>query len=272
MKYLVSLHSVFFIFTGAYTQKGNKSNSRWNNYVADADAIPQTDFQFFKKGNLYYLTSNDDKNFYVDIRVEDTETEARILREGLVLWINSDGKSMKNKGIHYPMGTDNARRPGMRGVNMPAQTESGVPKSPIAQANTIELVGFPENEQRFFPSENTDNIRGSVKYNDQGILYYRLIIPVDKLSLIPAKSGNGKIPFTLGIEVGARVMMMMGPGMRPGGGPPSGASAGIPAGGGGRPGGGGRGGAPAGGGGMPPVNGGTQNPVLWIKNLALATN
>ena len=85
MKYLVSLLSVFFIFTGAYTQKGNKSNSRWNNYVADADAIPQTDFQFFKKGNLYYLTSNDDKNFYVDIRVEDTETEARILREGLVL-------------------------------------------------------------------------------------------------------------------------------------------------------------------------------------------
>jgi len=271
MKYLASLLSVFFIFTGAYTQKGNKSNSRWNNYAADAEAIPQTDFQFFKKGNLYYLTSNDDKNFYVDIRVEDTETEARILREGLVLWINSDGKSMKDKGIRYPIGTENARRPGMKGANLPTQTASGVPKSPIAQANTIEMIGFPENEGRFFPSDNTDNVRGSVKYNDQGILHYRLIIPVDKLSLEPAKDGNGTNPFTFGIEVGARVMMMMGSGMSPGG-PPAGAATGIPAGGGGRPGGGGRGGAPAGGGGMPPVNGGTPNPVLWIKDLELATN
>lgn len=143
-------------------------------------------------------------------------------------------------------------------------------KSPIAQANTIELIGFPENQSRFFPSDNTDNIRGSVKYDDQGILHYRLIIPVDKLSLEPAKGGSGTNPFTLGIEVGARVMMMMGPGAMPGGPPPGGA--GIPAGGGGRPGGGARGGPPAGGGGMPPVNGGTPNPVLWIKDLGLATN
>ncbi len=268
MKYIASFFSFFFIFTGALTQKDSKTTSRWNNYAADAAAIPQSDFQFNKKSKIYYLTSNDEQNFYIDIRVEDTETEARILREGLVFWINADGKSNKNKGVRYPIGTENAKRPFMQGANLPQQTESGVPKSPIAQANTIELIGFPQNEGRFFPSDNTDNVRGTVRYDNQGILHYRLIIPVSKLGLEPARDGNGTIPFTLGIEIGAQVMGMMGPGMRPGG-PPAGAGGGIPAGGGGRPGGGGRSGPPAGGG-MPPVNAGTQNPVLWIKDLDLA--
>ena len=77
--------------------KGGKTNSRWNNYVTNPDAIPKSDFQFFKKGNLYYLTSNDDQNYYIDMRVEDTETEARILREGFVVWISTNNKQRKTK-------------------------------------------------------------------------------------------------------------------------------------------------------------------------------
>lgn len=269
MKHLITFLLALLICSSANPQKASKRNSLWNKYVNNADAIPQSDFQFFKKGNLYYLTSNDDQNYYIDIRVEDTETEARILREGLVVWISTNNKSVKNKGIRYPIGTENVRRQGMRGG---VQVESGLPKSPIAQANTVELIGFPENEGRLFPSDNTDNVSGSVRYNDQGVLYYRLVIPLSKLSLEAAKSGDGKMPFSLGMETGAQVFGMMGPGMRPGGGPPPGASGGIPAGGGGRPGGGGRGGAP-GGGGMPPsVNPQSANPVLWIKDLELAAN
>jgi hypothetical protein len=263
MKNLITFLLALSICVSASSQKGGKTNSRWNNYVTNPDAIPQSDFQFFKKGNLYYLTSNDDQNYYIDMRVEDTETEARILREGFVVWISTNNKTAKNKGVRYPIGTENTKRLGMRGA---AQTESGVPKGPLAQANTVELIGFSENESRMLPSDNTDNIRGSVRYNDQGVLYYRLIIPLSKLGLEPAKSGDGTMPFSLGIETGAQVIGMMGPGMRPGGGPPSG---GIPAGSGGRSGGGG--GRP-GGGAMPPVNSQSPNPVLWIKDLELAVN
>ncbi len=268
MKDLITFLLALLICANASPQKASKRNSLWNKYANNTDAIPQTDFQFYKKGNLYYLTSNDDQNYYIDIRVEDTETEARILREGLVVWISTNNKSVKNKGIRYPIGTENARRQGMRGA---VQTESGVSKSPIAQANTVELIGFPENEGRLLPSDNTDNIRGSVRYNDQGVLYYRLIIPVSKLNLEPAKGSDGTMPFSIGMETGAEIFGMMGQGMKPAG-PPPGVSGGIPAGGGGRPGGGGRGGAP-GGGGMPPSgNPQSANPVLWIKDLELAAN
>lgn len=281
MKNLVFFLSFLFIFTGAFAQKGDKTISRWNNYATDEEAIPQSDFQFNKKSNLYYLTSNDEQNFYIDIRIEDTKTETKILSDGLVFWINADGKSQKDKGIRFPIGTENAKRPYIKGANLPLQTESGVPKSPIAQANTVELIGYPEKEGRFLPSSNPDNVRGSVRYNDQGILHYRLIIPVDKLNLEPAKDGKGTIPFTLGIEIGAEVIGMMGPGTKPAGPPagagagipPAGAGAGIPSGGGGRAGGGGPGGpggSPAGG--IPAVNAGTTNPVLWIKDLGLAYN
>ncbi len=257
------------ICIAVHPQKKEKSSSRWNNYLQDASEIPVDDFEFFKKGNFYHVISNDNDNFYIDLRVEDTKAEAKILREGLVVWINADGKQHKEIGVRYPVGTQNT---GKRGVQIPAgvgQVPSGNPNSPIAQATVVELIGFPETETRFLSSNNPDNFRGSVRYDDKGILHYRLIFPVAKLNLISEKGGTDPVAFTLGIEPAATVMRR-GPGGPPpqgAGAPPSGGAAPIPAGGGGRGGRGGPGGGP--GGGMPSVPAGTPNPVLWIKDVNL---
>jgi hypothetical protein len=42
-----------------------------------------------------------------------------------------------------------------------------------------------------------------VKYDEAGILYYKLVIPIIKLPLRNTRAGNGAMPFILGIEYGS---------------------------------------------------------------------
>jgi hypothetical protein len=139
-------------------------------------------------------------------------------------------------------------------------------------ANTIQLVGFGDPQQSRFPSDNTDNVRGSVKYDNDGNLLYHLIIPFEK---IPGFTGpvnsDSKDLWSIAIEYGAPPVM---PGQQGNPQGMSGGGSGMPGGGGGR--GGGRGGG--GGGGMPPggarsaqaTTAAAQPVIIWVKDLKLA--
>jgi hypothetical protein len=83
-----------------------------------------------------------------------------------------------------------------------ANKQSGSIVNSLALANTIELIGFINEEVRHFPSENSDNFRGSVNFDKEGILYYKMVIPIAKLPLRNSKKNNGAMTFALGIEYG----------------------------------------------------------------------
>jgi hypothetical protein len=147
--------------------------------------------------------------------------------------------------------------------------------TPLSLANTIELTGFPNEESRRFPSENTDNFRGSVKYDNEGTLHYKMTMPISKLQTKNNKVGEGAMLFNLGFEYGAPPVAD-GPQGQSGQQMPTRA----PSGGGGR--GGSRGGGMGGsipGSGMPGGGGRSMTSpelkppvILWIKNIKLATD
>lgn len=173
---------------------------KWNEDSGNEKNIPADAYTFFKKGNLYYAFSNDNTNIYVDIKIEDSGVETRILKEGFVVWINSDNKADKKMGVHFPIGTQNARR--RPGTPEPKFNSDGTLITPLSQANTIELIGFTSEQQKRFPADNPDSFKGSVKYDNDGVLHYKLIMPIEKLPVRNAKEGTGAMPFTLGIEYG----------------------------------------------------------------------
>ena len=145
--------------------------------------------------------------------------------------------------------------------------------SPLAMANTIELIGFTNIEGKRFPAENNDKCRGSIKYDNEGNLIYSMVIPI---SMIPeeAKKVQGKpVAYNFAIEYGAMPENARPAGPAGGGG----GMAGPPAGGGGGGGRGGRGGGGGGGGGIsgggaPPSTGGgvPQSTTVWVKEVILA--
>ena len=185
------------IDTVVFAQNGNIIMSRWHN----SDKVEMSDYQSVRKTGLYFYISNDNDNIYIDLKFDKPEDQRMILNEGLVLWINMDGKPVKIQGIRYPTGS---QKPGMRSGAINSKDKAngnGDPEYLISMANSIEIIGFISEQERRFPSQNADNFRGSLRY-DNGILFYRLIMPVAKLPVRNSKEGNGAMPFTLGIEYG----------------------------------------------------------------------
>ena len=245
----------------AGAQKEKAFMSRWH-IESDVNSLPEAEYSSAKKGAVLYCLSNDDRNLCVDMKITETVEQSNILQMGMTIWLNTDGKVRKDIGIRYPVGAKFSRE----------RSQSVLKPTPLSMANTIQLVGFGEPQQSRFPSDNQDNIRGSVKYDNDGNLIYHLTIPFDKIpGLDGAANPDNSDLWSIGIEYGAPPVMAGQSGGSQG---MTGGRSGMPGGGGGRSGGGGRGG----GGGMP--SGGarpaaataaaTQPVIIWVKDLKLA--
>jgi hypothetical protein len=188
-----------FICCGLSAQTSNLNLSRWH----INDKVEASDYQHIKKARLYCFFSNDYDNIYINIKVEDRDVQSRILKEGLTIWINMDGKPVKNLGVRFPIGSQNqgSRRKADRHENK--SIPDGNTATPLSLANTIELIGFINEQQRHFPSDNHDSFRGSVIYNESGTLFYKLVLPLAKLPVRNSRIGHVAMPFTLGIEYGS---------------------------------------------------------------------
>ena len=254
---------------------------KWHKSETGELNVASGDYNFFKKGKLWYVLSNDNDNIYIDLKIEDPAVQNRILKEGLTVWINMDGKQIKKMGVRYPIGSENSMHRSRSGVQEDKLNPDGTLATPLSQANTIELIGFTSEESRRFPSDNTNTFRGSVKYDNSGILHYLLTLPVTKLPMRNSKDNGGTMPFAMGIEYGLDTSgpeRASGPGgqapvMAQSSAPPSGGSRG--GGGGGRSGGGASGGQSQGAVRAPTGTFSAQSsqpPVLfWIKNITLAS-
>jgi len=203
-------------------QNGTPNLSRWH---LD-EKIETSDYQLIRKAKLYFFLSNDNDNIYINIMIENQEVQHKILNEGLTIWINMDGKAVKQMGVRFPIGSQN---PGARNKADRLETNA-IPdasnSNSLSMANTIELIGFINEEERRFPAENADNFRGSVKYDEAGILYYKMVLPIAKLPVRNSKNGYGAMAFTLGIEYGS-IPALSKPGVNRGPAPSSGLRSGA---------------------------------------------
>jgi hypothetical protein len=270
MRTLTITLGLLFCFN-VFSQKGGESVCKWNGSGNEELNIPLESYQYFKKGMLYHYLSNDKENVYLDIRVIESVAKSKILKEGMTVWINMNDKQVKKDGIRFPLGTESLRGPGKQ----QARDIQGRLLSPVEQANTIQVIGF-DGPFQFIPANNTEGFRGSVHYDNEGVLIYRLILPITKLA---TRGTDITGPFAIGIEPGPfmpDISQMQQPGNPSGGmtGATGGAGGrGMGAGpGGGRPG-GGRSGGPPSGGQMPSsmMQAPAKNAILWIKKISLAS-
>jgi hypothetical protein len=188
----------FFVCSGLNAQKENLNLIRWH----ASDKVEASDYQLIRNSDLYCFISNDNDNLYFDVKVKDQGTQNRILKEGLTIWISMDGKEEKKMGVRFPVGSQNQGAHRKTDHQENNSVPDGNPVNPIALANTIEIIGFTTEQQRHFPSDNHDSFRGSVKCDEAGILYCKLVIPIMKLPVRNTRAVNGAMPFILGIEYG----------------------------------------------------------------------
>jgi len=183
-------------------QKSKMVKSIWQE---NADENPDTSFieySFHQKGRIYYFLSNNNEYVWFLMKTSDPSFQNMILKSGMTLWIDMDNKEGKKLGVRYPLGSLNSS-PKTAALPDEKSISNTNPEDIIAQANTIELIGFIGEEARRFPSDNYDNFRGVVNFDANGTLHYLIRMPAIKLPLRNSKDGVGAMPFSLGVQFGS---------------------------------------------------------------------
>jgi hypothetical protein len=261
--------------TCLYAQKEKAYHSHLHQAGIDDFKSETAEFQYSEKGKFTYLISNDKENIYIDLRFVDKAVQRQVLASGVTVWISTDGKKSKDRGVRYPVrsfdrnamggpGQQNMQRPpnpqGNPGMNPQGAGPGGMGNMPDMNNGSIELIGFSDSGPSKIPNNEEGNFRGYVKTERSGNLIFELVMPFSKLPPIsdqPDKKGVS--PFTLGIAY-TEIPVRGGYGGAPAGG-------GMP--GGGRPSGGAGGGRPSGGSSAPnqPV---AAQTIVWITDIRLA--
>jgi hypothetical protein len=249
-------------------QKDKNINSKWFEGSSGYPVPVADDYKTSKKEVLLYCIFNDEKNIYFESKITESIEQNKILQMGLTLWINTDGKSRKITGIRYPLGVRFSKGSGQKGQT--GQTSSLNSISPLAAANTIELIGFKNVEKKRFPSNNSDNIRGTVKYDNDGNLLYSLTIPLSILPFDDKAAKDKPVPLNFAVEYGGMPPENEMSGGQAGYTPPAAGARGSSI---GKSGSGSSRGGSSGGGGTRTAGGPGDTPesvTVWFKNIVLA--
>jgi hypothetical protein len=198
---------LLFVFPVLSAQKGKDIQSHWNENGTPEETISTENWTFQKQGKFNYFISNDKDKIFLTIKIQEAPVQLRVLREGLKLWINMDNKPITILGVHFPLGTLNSGTNGKRSEQQISQAPEVSLITAVAKATTIELIGF-KGEERKLKAENPDSFTGSVIIDNQGVLFYRMVLPFEKLPLRNSREGVGAMPFSLGIEYGSAIETM----------------------------------------------------------------
>ena len=255
------------------------ARSPWqiNKIVTDGKATEWTiPLRYFdEKSKLQYAVSNDCENLYLCIRATEEQTQIKILRAGLQIWIDTTGKNEHRVGILFPMANAKERfdqnRVGVKERNAEVNEEgrktekkqdvSSFRKNFLNGYKEMELAGFKPPINGMNPIQNNYGILTNINWDSSGVMTYEAVIPFktfykdsisvsDSLKLMGISIVLNALPSAQGGSGGGGGRHGGGGGgMGSGGMGGGGMGAGGMGAGGMRGGGGGRGGAHAGGGG-----------------------
>lgn len=234
--------------------------------------------QYNDATKLAFALANDDKNLYIIIESLDPQTTFTVLRGGITLNINTEGKKKDGIKLKFPL----MEMPPMpKEGDMPSNGQEHNPngheemmRDPAAMNKSINVSGFKNIPDGDLPVDNQSGIATGMSIHPNKDLIYELSIPLAQLAV----NLDMKKPLVYNIKINQpNKMAMHKEGRSEGGGRSGGMSGGGGMGGRGGMGGGGRGGMGGGGrsggmggggrGGQRPAEGGesSKSADFWIK-------
>jgi hypothetical protein len=269
-----------FLFLACSRQPTASSASRFVPAppVVDGLATEWTDsLHYDPTSKLQYQVLNDGRAVYLRLKAADPATQAKIVRLGLTVWLDTTGRNQHQFGVHFPLG--------QMGENGPAEGRDQQPNnaadSPIdrqaprrermarmiANMREMELLNYKgSKEPTLTDAQSQLGVKAALAVDAQEDLIYELAVPLRLLyHKLPALAAGQQAVVGITLAGGKFTMPSQGGG---GGGGMSGGG-GMHGGGGMRGGGGGMrggGGGYGGGGGMRGgYGGGAQMTPLTLK-------
>ena len=132
------------------------------------------------KSKLQYAVTNDDHNLYICIKATEDETQTKIFRSGLQIWIDTTGNNEHQVGITFPLPSD------IRRGDQDADTRRTIQKSDGAAHGKkrffndfieMNLTGFKPPVGGMTSVQNNFGITASLNKDSLGIMTYEAVIP-----------------------------------------------------------------------------------------------
>ena len=225
-------------------QKIGAYECKWHAVIsADDEEGLINQMQFNEKSQFLFLISNDEENLYVDLIQADKASVQKIMRFGLTIWFNPEGKRKKGMGIQFPVTQEEDGEPSFKREKGGDRKEMMM--AMMARKNQeMVLVGFGgKGEQKVIDPRIDSSFHGKVEMMEGGRIHVSLVLPLEKLGRSNIETINN--PFSVGFETGYLDLNregmtagagqqsgggeMHGGGMHGGGGPPPGGGTGAQA-------------------------------------------
>lgn len=170
-------------------------NQEWDSFAAEN-----------KRTNLWYTIANDDKNLYLAIKANDSETITKIVGGGISFTINNKGKKREQDAfvITYPLivrangnrgntGQNRQRAGQERQEQSQKERDSMVlaqRKTLLAGVKEIKVLGFKQFADTLISIYNEHGIKAVAKMDEQGAYVYEAAIPLSLLEIVAGSTNE----------------------------------------------------------------------------------
>ena len=149
--------------------------------VIDGQATERSDMlRYDPATKLQYQVLNDERTVYVRLKAADLSTQAKLLRLGFVVWLDSTGRNQEQLGVRFPL----SGRAGMAG---PPPDEAATERLDRRTRMRLTLAGLREmellnykgsKEPTLTDTQSPLGVKLAVGIDDQENLIYELAVPL----------------------------------------------------------------------------------------------
>lgn len=181
-----------FLFLACGRQPSASTVSRFaaSPPVVDGLATEWTDsLHYDPSSKLQYQVLNDGRMVYVRLKIADPATQARIVRLGLTVWLDTTGRNQHQFGVHFPLGGTVGGRGGATGSqqsdspNASAADRQASRRARMTQAladmREMELLNYKGSKQPTLTDAQSQlGVKAALAVNEQEDLIYELAVPM----------------------------------------------------------------------------------------------
>lgn len=149
--------------------------------VIDGQASEWTDSLRYDPGSkLQYQLLNDGRTVYVRLKAADAPTQARLLRQGFVVWLDTTGRNQQQFGVRFPLpGRPNdAPVPADAPTDQPRDRRTRM-RQTLAGLREMELLNYKgSKEPTLTDMQSQLGVKLAVGIDEQEDLIYELAVPL----------------------------------------------------------------------------------------------
>ena len=177
--------------------------------VIDGQPAEWTDsLHYDLKTKLQYQVLNDQRMVYVRLKAADPVAQAKLIRLGMVVWLDTTGRNQHQFGVRYPLGGSLAGRgprAGAEGENEQADDATSSPADRRANRRTrmsLALAGMREmellnykgsKEPTLTDAQSQLGVKAAIAIDAQEDLVYELAVPLRLLYRKLPALGSGAV-------------------------------------------------------------------------------